>query len=377
MALHTSGTSGLVNTRFFNTFPQNIDSLFVSLYRKNVLKRTLRSFFPINFYDGSRQRYPRPAQCGDPIGKIVSVKVGNTGAFFQNVVRCGNKWICPTCSNHFKGQWRNYAVNATQNAMDQNMQVLLLTLTIPHKATDNLGSLLSILTKAWVDLSRLLKSGVLLRPYGYGGLIRATEVTYGKAHGWHPHFHVLLFLDNPIASSDLDTVKISLQKMWTKYLAIRGIILQAGRVKIDVRPIESPKEAGYIFKTQDSNTPDHYTPFELIDAIEGRLADIKPNHAKLLIIDFLLQTKHKHFADATKEIDKFATRPSKLKRKHGGGEEGENQVGAVSLFEIPTKRYRQLQKNTDMVCEVFILASNKKTLFHAEYIAKEKPLDNN
>lgn len=74
-----------------------------------------------------------------------------------------------------------------------------LTLTLRHTKDQRLSDLLGFVMKAWRAMMGG-RSRQRLRDAGVAHFIRATEVTYGDRHGWHPHLHVLLFLDRPAVS---------------------------------------------------------------------------------------------------------------------------------------------------------------------------------
>ena len=74
------------------------------------------------------------------------------------------------------------------------LSVMLGTFTIPHGMGDDVKDILSRMKRAWAKTSST-RRGVEVRALcGVQGTIRVLEVTYGP-NGWHPHFHVLFFLD--------------------------------------------------------------------------------------------------------------------------------------------------------------------------------------
>lgn len=114
-------------------------------------------------------------------------------ANYQGLQVCGSVHVCPCCSSKISERRRVEVASAIAAAKAQGLAVYLLTLTFPHGLGDDLGE---ITDKALAAYSKLFrgKAGVGLRDkIGLEGTIRAVEVTHG-ANGWHPHFHVLLFL---------------------------------------------------------------------------------------------------------------------------------------------------------------------------------------
>lgn len=115
-------------------------------------------------------------------------------AFFSGVRACALPWVCPCCAAKISERRRVELVAAVAAAKAMGWEVKLLTLTVPHGMGDDLNDLVGRMLAAWkrtVD-GRAAKN---VRDFlGLKGTVRALEVTYG-ANGFHPHFHVLLFLD--------------------------------------------------------------------------------------------------------------------------------------------------------------------------------------
>ena len=59
----------------------------------------------------------------------------------------------------------------------------------------------------------------LFNSIGKFGHIIATEVTYGE-NGWHPHFHILLFLNNSVNIKDC---RLAISKLWQKSCVSKGL----------------------------------------------------------------------------------------------------------------------------------------------------------
>lgn len=142
----------------------------------------------------------------------------------KGVFRCGSVWSCPVCA------WRiitGRAAEATQAVQWWGMnRVALMTLTIRHQDGEDLRALRSGLIKCWADLqqSRWWRGGKkqdyldgVRAEIGVQHMIRVQEVTYGW-HGWHPHLHVALFIDdknfNVADKAQRDAMNAKLQERW-------------------------------------------------------------------------------------------------------------------------------------------------------------------
>jgi hypothetical protein len=109
----------------------------------------------------------------------------------------------------------------------------LVTITLPHHKGQTLQELVDVLNDSW----RYMKSGGSWAGgkrrrdgtqrvgwkdrIGYVGAISGTEATYGDTHGWHPHKHVLFFLEKPIQHEVLHDLLRFFRERWEKRVAER------------------------------------------------------------------------------------------------------------------------------------------------------------
>lgn len=164
------------------------------------------------------------SKCGRVRVKAHGVEVrrrGDGSAYFAGVVRCGSVWECPVCSAriaaHRAGELR-VAVGAHRAA---GGGCYLLTLTTPHDQGDELKHLRQTVANAW----RFVCSGrAWLRwkdTVGYVGTVRAAEATVGP-HGWHPHLHVLLFTEAPLADDVRAAFEAWIYARWARKITASG-----------------------------------------------------------------------------------------------------------------------------------------------------------
>lgn len=142
-------------------------------------------------------------------------------ANYQGLFVCGSVHVCPWCSSKISERRRAEVGSAIATAKAQGLAVYLLTLTFPHGLGDDLGEITDKALSAYSKLFRG-KAGVALRDkIGLEGTIRALEVTHG-ANGWHPHFHVLLFL-NPEQMVTPEDVHSLVAPRWQKVAVSVGL----------------------------------------------------------------------------------------------------------------------------------------------------------
>lgn len=137
---------------------------------------------------------PSFQRCGRPWKgqvEIVRARSGETRAY--GVHSCGMIGLCPVCWSRRRIMERAELVMAGEQWFASGGALEVATLTVPHHAAEPLVAVRDRLETYAAPL-RTGKSGVAMRAaYGIEGIWRATETTYGP-NGWHPHQHLLLWL---------------------------------------------------------------------------------------------------------------------------------------------------------------------------------------
>ena len=120
---------------------------------------------------------------------------------------------------------------------------VFVTLTQRHHRGDELAPRLAVMSTA---LGQVLRG----RPWekrrerlGYVGSIRATEVTWGEANGWHPHTHALLLFDRRLTAAEIEDLSEWIQGRWAGIVERLGLGTINGH-GVDVRPITSAADLG-------------------------------------------------------------------------------------------------------------------------------------
>lgn len=123
-------------------------------------------------------------------------------AFYKNLQVCASVWMCPVCAAKISEKRRAELVVALAMAKALGWQVLLLTLTVPHGLGSDLVAMLDQMMQAWRKTTSDRRGKAFRKDFDVFGTVRALEVTHGK-NGWHPHFHVLLFLPSGVTASQV------------------------------------------------------------------------------------------------------------------------------------------------------------------------------
>jgi len=135
------------------------------------------------------------ACCRVPItGRNVQVwgRVDLKRAKYRNVVRCANVWQCPVCANHITSHRRD-ELQTVISTLDACLPVMI-SFTISHQREDSLTDSIHVLSDAWRSMTQCKCFTEYRREGVTKGHVRSLEVTWGKANGWHPHYHALFFM---------------------------------------------------------------------------------------------------------------------------------------------------------------------------------------
>ena len=117
-------------------------------------------------------------------------------AYYVGLQVCASVWHCPICASKISERRRVELREAMDKAQTLGLSAYLLTLTVPHGLGDDINRMLDQMMQAWRSFTTHRAGKSALASIGRRGFVRALEVTHGK-NGFHPHFHVLLFLENP------------------------------------------------------------------------------------------------------------------------------------------------------------------------------------
>lgn len=200
--------------------PASHNGFFVSKYKNSydpnqgrskryALKSVVNDLMP-----GSRtskcMRYRAPDPLTGSLRPIEILKSAEHGkVFYQGLMACGSVWHCPVCAAKIAERRRIELKEALDSAKEKGYKSHFVTLTFPHGISDDLNDILSKMRNAYRRLSsgkNAIKS--LIKRVDENnqihGFIRAVEVTHGK-NGFHPHIHMIVFTNDLITSSALET----------------------------------------------------------------------------------------------------------------------------------------------------------------------------
>lgn len=138
---------------------------------------------------------------------------------WRGIQRCGSVWHCPMCAKKVSSKrrdWMNALIAAHKAG---GGEVYLLTYTHSHdNGSLSLAEQLARMQRAYRRLCNHRDYKKLIASAGNLGAVRAMEVTHGIMNGWHPHYHVLIFL-NPGAHWLL----MRIRRLWMRELIEGGL----------------------------------------------------------------------------------------------------------------------------------------------------------
>jgi len=144
-------------------------------------------------------------------GNFANVMRSGDDAYFTGIMTCKSIWTCPVCAERIICE----RIGQLKDALQSGYKTVMVTVTLQHSKYDRLSDLLRSLK----DAVKRLKSGRWWSNYkdrwGVVAYVSSYEITWGDVNGWHPHAHILLFLD----AVDVD-VDLMWSELVTKYTDI-------------------------------------------------------------------------------------------------------------------------------------------------------------
>jgi hypothetical protein len=140
------------------------------------------------------QASTRARDCGHrPIGGSVSiVRAEGKRCKYSGLLRCDSVWGCFVCAGPILARYA-----ADLNAVVEHhgfARTLIGSFTTRHDRDDDLRWLRREQSKCFTELLAGRGWGLVTERFGIVGVLRAIDVTFGEASGFHSHLHPLFFL---------------------------------------------------------------------------------------------------------------------------------------------------------------------------------------
>lgn len=198
---------------------------------------------------------PRVRRCSfRPIdrGKGVAIAQAEGVAHFRGVQLCGSIHSCPVCAPKIREGRADEINTAAVAHLDAGGGLAFATLTLRHGQGDDLRHLIDTCANGWRRIwqGRAAKDRRTL--HGIDGYVRALDFTHSPTNGWHPHLHVLLFLDSPTDAQSLSALRSDLHSVWDGFAQESGLGSVDPHIGVKVDPVTTrPELGGYLAKIND------------------------------------------------------------------------------------------------------------------------------
>ncbi len=147
-------------------------------------------------------------------------------AHYGGLMVCGSVWVCPVCAAKISERRRVELTAAVEAWRARGGVVLIAAYTFAHGPRDALSGALGRFLAAQRALTSHKGYKRLLSRHGVLGTVKALEVTWGEANGWHPHTHTLMFLDGA-GGVDVDAFQAELYGLWAGCAARQGLMMDS------------------------------------------------------------------------------------------------------------------------------------------------------
>jgi hypothetical protein len=219
-----------------------------------VADRDTGELRPLRASDPEWVRPPRPARCRWRLGELVGVHHGDGTAHWSGIERCASIWACPVCAAVIRAERAAEIQQAVERHQERGGSLVFVTLTMRHGLDDPLKITLNAAIKAWQDMLRGRAWIDFRDSYGVAGYVRAVEVTHGLRNGWHPHVHVLFFVDRPLTNEEAQQWHTALFDRWSRFVVKHGGGVPNELHGVDVRAADGDGTvvAQYLSKIQEA-----------------------------------------------------------------------------------------------------------------------------
>jgi hypothetical protein len=159
--------------------------------RKYAMRRTAAKALPNEAVCRSGRHSLKDWKTGRQLD--VSIWSGEYGASYGGIISCGSVWHCPVCAAKIAARRSEEVANYARMHAEEGGVIFMATFTIPHHGLQSCNHLRNVVARAW---SKLIAGDPWKRQRERFGIstVRALEVTHG-GNGWHPHLHVLFYLN--------------------------------------------------------------------------------------------------------------------------------------------------------------------------------------
>ncbi len=181
--------------------------------------------------DAARSLLPehRVGVCMREVGRscdrvVVRYSASQERASFAGLAVCGSLWACPVCAARVAEERAGKVRAALGELHKRGGTAAFVTLTVSHAHGDSLEKVLGGFLAALRAMQGWRAYKALKEAYSVLGTIRVLEVTHGR-NGWHPHAHMLFFLDGAFDELALAGLEDALFPLWERAAVKQGLTM--------------------------------------------------------------------------------------------------------------------------------------------------------
>lgn len=170
-------------------------------------------------------------------GDIKVTKSEANKARYRNLRPCGSVWVCPVCAANISRKRAGEIALAVKKWQADGGKVAMATYTHKHSRVEPLADNLALLKRAYrqMQMQRAYRD---LRTWQHQ--VQSMEITFG-AHGWHCHYHALLFYRTLVPD-----LQDKLYKIWSGF-----VVAKEGVGVLVTYPKDSRIIGDYMAKVQE------------------------------------------------------------------------------------------------------------------------------
>jgi hypothetical protein len=221
---------------------------------------------------GEWPRWHRVATCGRAYSGDVEIMHRDGRCWPKGVFQCGAIWMCPVCSARIRSYRAAEIQTGAATWVAGGGRLAMVTLTVRHDRSMPLSDVLGAVLSSWRKLQSQKAYRVLRK--NLSGTIKSLEITYGE-NGWHPHLHVLLFVNRDLSEVEVQRAGLALADGWRKLVSAELGAVPSIERAVDFRYLDQ-SAAAYIAKIgkeiSSADTKSGRDPFALLD-VEGEGRD--------------------------------------------------------------------------------------------------------
>lgn len=150
-------------------------------------------------------RGTRPAKCGRPVSNSAGIGFfwdKEYGSRLSGLQTCGSVWVCPVCNHKIQSSRFDDVKAVMEHCKAHAWGVVFGTLTVRHKRSDSLKDVIRMAQEVWRKSRSHRRIKDLFDRTHEVGYIRAMEITYSHANGWHVHFHCYYVFDHELTRGE-------------------------------------------------------------------------------------------------------------------------------------------------------------------------------